>query len=259
MPPSKPSNVTLMDVAKHLGVSRATVSLVVRNSPLVAEATRQRVLAAFEALGYVYNRHAARMRSQSTKTVGVVVNDITNPYFSTLIRGVEACLGRSGFVTFLGNSDESLERQSWFLETVREHSIDGLVICPAETTRVLDVRRILSWGIPSVFASRYVAGIEVDYVGIDNRQGMALATAHLIGLGHRRIALIGGQTRSSTGRDRESGYFAALAKARIRRDPRLVAPSRLTRGRASGSFSTCCGCPTRPRRPSAATTSWRSA
>ncbi|MGD9942956.1 MAG: LacI family DNA-binding transcriptional regulator [Burkholderiaceae bacterium] len=230
MPQPKSNGVTLMDVAKHLGVSRATVSLVLRNSPRVAEATRQRVLQAFEELGYVYNRHAARMRSGTTQTVGVVVNDITNPYFATLIRAVEATLGRSGFVTFLSNSDESVERQNWFLETVREHSIDGLIVCPAENTSAADVRRMLGWGIPCVFASRYVPGIDVDYVGLDNHHGMMLATAHLVGLGHKRIALIGGHARASTGRDRQSGYLAALEKARIRRDDQLIVPARLTRG-----------------------------
>lgn len=221
--------MTLLDVANHLGISRATVSLVLRNSPRVAADTRQRVLEAFEQLGYVYNRHAASMRSNSTQTVAVVVNDITNPYFSTLIRSIEASLGRQGFVTFLGNSDESVERQSWFLETVRQHGIDGIVICPAETTTAADVRRVLAWRIPVVFASRYVAGVEVDYVGLDNHRGMALATSHLVGLGHKRIAMIGGQSRSSTGRDRHTGYLEALEKARIRHDERIVVPARLTR------------------------------
>lgn len=227
-PRSKPA-VTLLDVAGHVGVSRATVSLVLRNSPRVAAETRDRVLEAFEQLGYVYNRHAASMRSNSTQTVAVVVNDITNPYFSTLIRAIEATLGRQGFVTFLGNSDESAERQTWFLETVRQHNIDGIVICPAETTTAADVRRVLAWRIPVVFASRYVQGVDVDYVGVDNHRGMALATSHVIGLGHRRIAMVGGHSRSSTGRERQTGYLEALEKARIRRDERLIVPSRLTR------------------------------
>ena len=221
--------VTLLDVANHLGISRATVSLVLRNSPRVADATRERVLEAFETLGYVYNRHAASMRSNRTQTVGVVVNDITNPYFATLIRSIEASLGRHGFITFLSNSDESVERQTWFLETVRQHNIDGIIVCPAESTTAADVRRLLGWGIPCVFASRYVPSVEVDYAGIDNRRGMALATSHLIGLGHRRIAMIGGHTRASTGHDRVEGYLMALEQARIKREDRLIVPARLTR------------------------------
>lgn len=221
--------VTLLDVANHLGISRATVSLVLRNSPRVADATRERVLEAFETLGYVYNRHAAGMRSNRTQTVGVVVNDITNPYFATLVRSIEASLGRHGFITFLSNSDESVERQTWFLETVRQHNIDGIIVCPAESTTASDVRRLLGWGIPCVFASRYVPSVEVDYAGIDNRRGMALATSHLIGLGHKRIAMIGGHTRASTGRERLEGYLVALEQARIMREDRLIVPARLTR------------------------------
>jgi len=221
--------VTLLDVARHVGVSRATVSLVLRDSPLVAEATRARVLAGFAALGYVYNRRAASLRSKRTHTVGVVVNDITNPYFATMVRSLEAMLNRHGFIAFLSNSDESVERQMWFLEVAREHDIEGIVVCPAEGTTAPDFRRVLDWGIPCVFASRYVAGLEVDYVGPDNRRGMQVATAHLIALGHRRIALIGGNLLSSTGSDRQAGYLAALQAARIARDDGLIMPARLTR------------------------------
>jgi len=230
MPRSGPrSAVTLLDVARHVGVSRATVSLVLRDSPLVADATRARVVAGFAALGYVYNRRAASLRSRRTHTIGVVVNDITNPYFATMIRSLEATLNRRGFIAFLSNSDESIERQMWFLEVAREHDIEGIVVCPAEGTTAADFRRVLAWGIPCVFASRHVAGLDVDYVGPDNRRGMELATAHLIALGHRRIALIGGNLLSSTGSDRQAGYLAALRAAKIRRDDRLIVPARLTR------------------------------
>jgi LacI family transcriptional regulator len=221
--------VTLLDVARHVGVSRATVSLVLRDSPLVADATRTRVLAGFAALGYVYNRRAASLRSKRTHTVAVVVNDITNPYFATMIRSLEATLNRHGFIAFLSNSDESVERQMWFLEVAREHDVEGIVACPAEGTTASGFRRVLAWGIPCVFASRRVAGLDVDYVGPDNRRGMELATAHLIALGHRRIALIGGNLLSSTGADRQAGYLAALQAAKIRRDDGLIVPARLTR------------------------------
>jgi LacI family transcriptional regulator len=221
--------VTLLDVARHVGVSRATVSLVLRDSPLVAPATRTRVRAGLAALGYVYNRRAASLRSRRTHTVGVVVNDITNPYFATMIRSLEATLNRRGYIAFLSNSDESVERQTWFLEVAREHDIEGMVVCPAEGTSASAFRPVLDWGIPCVFASRHVPGLDVDCVGPDNRRGMELATGHLIALGHRRIALIGGNLLSSTGADRQAGYLAALEKAKIRRDDALIVPSRLTR------------------------------
>jgi LacI family transcriptional regulator len=210
--------VTLVDVARHVGVSRATVSLVLRDSPLVAPATRARVRAGLAALGYVYNRRAASLRSRRTHTVGVVVNDITNPYFATMIRSLEATLNRRGYIAFLSNSDESVERQAWFLEVAREHDIEGMVVCPAEGTTASAFRPVLDWGIPCVFASRHVPGLDVDCVGPDNRRGMELATGHLIALGHRRIALIGGNLLSSTGADRQAGYLAALEAAKIRRE-----------------------------------------
>lgn len=223
------TSVTLLDIAKELGLSRATVSLVLRDSPRVADATRDRVLEAFKQMGYVYNRHAAGMRSNKTQTVGVVVNDVTNPYFAMLVRSIEATLSKHGFITFLGNSDESVERQSRFLETVRQHNIDGIIVCPAEATSATEMRQLIAWGIPCVFASRYVIGLDADYVGVDNRRGMTLATSHLVSLGHKRIAMIGGHDRSSTGRDRVEGYHLALEAAKLKRDDRLVVPSRLTR------------------------------
>ena len=223
------SSVTLLDIANELGLSRATVSLVLRNSPRVAEATRDKVLEAFKRQGYVYNRHAAGMRSNKTQTVAIVVNDVTNPYFSTLVRSVEATLSKQGFITFLGNTDESTDRQTRFLETVRQHNIDGIIVCPTESTNATEMRQLLAWGIPCVFASRYVRGLEADFVGPDNKRGMTLATSHLISLGHKRIAMIGGLDRSSTGRDRVEGYHEALQAARIKSDDRLVVPSQLTR------------------------------
>jgi LacI family transcriptional regulator len=223
------SPVTLLDIAKELGLSRATVSLVLRDSPRVGDATRDRVLEAFKQFGYVYNRHAAGMRSNKTQTVGVVVNDVTNPYFSMLVRSIEATLSKHGFITFLGNSDESVERQSRFLETVRQHNIDGIIVCPAEGTSATEMRQLIAWGIPCVFASRYVIGLNADYVGVDNRRGMNLATSHLVSLGHKRIAMIGGYDLSSTGRDRVEGYHLSLEAAKLKRDDRLVVPSRLSR------------------------------
>lgn len=230
MPRDKPgSPVTLLDIANDLGLSRATVSLVLRNSPRISEATRERVLEAFKRKGYVYNRHAAGMRGNRTQTVGVVVNDLGNPYFTMLVRAIEATLSTQGFITLLGNTDESLERQTRFLATVRQHNIDGLIVCPTESTDLAQMRQLLAWGIPCVFASRYIAGLEADYVGVDNRRGMALGTSHLVSLGHRRIAMIGGIVGASTGRDRIEGYREALRAAKIKLDQRLIVPSPLTR------------------------------
>ncbi len=187
------------------------------------------MLEAFKRKGYVYNRHAAGMRSNQTHAVGIVVNDLANPYFTMLVQAIEANLSAQGFVTLLGNADESLERQTRFLGTVRQHNIDGLIICPAQSTDAAQMHAVLAWGIPCVFASRYIPGLEADYAGVDNRRGMALATSHLISLGHRRIAMIGGVMLASTGYDRIEGYREALRTAKIKCDERLIVPSPLTR------------------------------
>lgn len=218
------SAVTLLDIAKHLDLSRATVSLVLRDSPLVAQATRERVLKAMQELGYVYNRSAAGMRSRRTHTVGVLINDIMNPYFAVLVRSIESKLSASGYVTLLGNSDEVLDRQMRFIDTVREHNVDGIILCAAETTRASDLRPLVESKLPFVMVSRNVADVPADFVGVDNRKGMQLATAHLLSLGHRRIAMMGGHSRTSMAVARVQGYKDALQAAGIGLDERLIFP-----------------------------------
>src|SRR4051812_49167046 len=114
------ARLTLRDIAEHAGVSMATVSLVLRKSPLVAEATRERVLRAVDVLGYVYNRGAASLRTQRTHTVGVAINDLINPYFAELTSAIERALSRVGRTVFLSNSGEDPERQARFIATMRE-------------------------------------------------------------------------------------------------------------------------------------------
>ena len=126
--------MTLTDIAARAQVSRATVSLVLRSSPLVAAETRARVQAAMVALGYVYNRHAANLRSGSSRTIGFVVCEITNPFYAQLTAGVDKVLDRAGFVAFLGNTAEQISRQSRFLTRMHEQGVDGVILCAAEGT-----------------------------------------------------------------------------------------------------------------------------
>jgi LacI family transcriptional regulator len=220
---------TLKDIARHAGVSVATVSLVFQKSPLVAETTRLRVLDAVETLGYIYNRGAASLRTQRTHTIGVAINDLTNPYFAELTAAIELALSRVGFTVFLSNSAESPERQERFIATMREYNADGLIVCPAEGTDAASLDQLVSWGLPCVQISRHVPGAIADYVGNDHELGSFLATEHLIGLGHRRIAMIGGTPATSTGRDRVAGYRRALAAHGIEPDPHLARPGPPTR------------------------------
>lgn len=221
--------LTLRDLAKHAGVSPATVSLVLRKSPLVAETTRARVVEAMRTLGYVYNRGAASLRTQRTHTVGVAINELANPYFAELTAAIERALNRAGFSVFLSNSAENPVHQDHFIETMREHNADGLIMCPAEGTTAASMQQLAECRMPCVQISRYVAGAGIDFAGNDHRRGTFLATEHLISLGHTRIAMIGGNERSSTGVERRKGFMNALAAHGVTLDPDLMVSCPATR------------------------------
>src|SRR5258707_6556160 len=127
---SNPRRITLSHVAEDAGVSRATVSLVLRDSPLVSDATRERVLNSIQNLGYIYHRAAANLRTQRSQTVGLVVPDITNPFFAEMTVGIVERLCASNYIALLGNTSEMLDKQNHVLSVLQEFPADGLFLCP---------------------------------------------------------------------------------------------------------------------------------
>lgn len=213
---------TLKDLASRAGVSTSTASLVMRNSPLVADATRNRVLKVAQALGYACNRNAAHLRTRHTHTLGLVVCDITNPFYAEFTAGIEAACEKVGWVTFLCNSAESTVRQSVFLQRMREQNVEGIVISPAAGTLPADIRVLTTAGLSCVQALRYLPGLSQDYAGVDSRLGMAMATEHLIGLGHRRIAFVGVSNNTSAAHDRLAGYMDVMHRHGLPVEEKLV-------------------------------------
>src|SRR4051812_8818434 len=203
---------TLADVAQRAGVSRATASLVLRDSPLVARATRARVEAAVEELGYVYNRGAANLRAARTKAVGLLVPHLANPFFAEMTAGVDEALDAAGYVAFLANTGESLERQDRFLKRMREQKVDGVVLCPAAGTPLSLLRLLRQWRMPCVQTLRFVSSREGDFAGCDFALGLEQATDHLVRLGHRRIALVEARGAHSVLAARRAGFLAAMRR-----------------------------------------------
>jgi LacI family transcriptional regulator len=216
--PGRRAAVTLEAVARHVQVSRATVSLVLRGSPLVAAATRERVQAAMAELGYVYNRGAAKLRASSSKVIGVLIADLGNPFFGEMTAGVDNALSDADWAVFLTNTGESVAKQDSVLRRMREHGVDGVIVCPAAGSDEGLIRQLADWGLPCVQASRYVSLDGSDCVTTDYERGMRDATDHLIGLGHRRIALIGGDRQHSATTARREGFSAAMRQAGLRED-----------------------------------------
>jgi DNA-binding LacI/PurR family transcriptional regulator len=197
------ARVTLMDVARHCGVSRATVSLVLNDSPLVAAKTRDRVREAMTELGYVYNRAAASLRTQHSDAIGVVLTNITNPYFAEVATGVQDILTSSGTVPLLAVSSEDRDLQRRLVKSLVERNVDGIVLVPAHGTAPSDLPDLLD--TPLVLLARRLNGMDVDYVGAQNRDGGYAAAEHLCCHGCRRIAFIGGFADSSAREERAGG------------------------------------------------------
>ena len=205
--------VSLKDVARAAGVSTGTVSMVLNGKPSVAAKTRAHVQQVIEELGYVYDRSGAQLRTKRTGIVGVSICNLANPYFAEVTVGIEEALGELGLALILGHSGESVAQQAKFLNTARQHNVEGLILMPAIGTTRRMVEEALAWRIPLVLVSRYATGVATDYAGLDNHAGSAMATEHLLALGHERIAFVGANARTSTGRDRLRGYQSALRLA----------------------------------------------
>lgn len=206
---------TLLDVARVAGVSRATVSLVCRQSPLVAEKTRLKVERAMLEVGYVYNRSAANLRSSLTNTVGLIIPDIANPIYSDLLSGVEDALNPLGKAVLIADTDESPERQSHFLQRLLEMRVDGLIISSVAGTRADALIPYVRIGVPVVQVLRMIKGAPFDYAGTNNRLGARRATEHLLDLGHRRLGFIGSATSPSVNQMRYRGFVDALRSRKL--------------------------------------------
>ena len=217
-----PGRVTILDIAREAGVSKSTVSLVLRESPAIAADTQARVRAAMGRLGYVYHRGAASLRHGVADTVGMVINDLTNPFFAELAVGIERGLAAAGMVPFLANTGESPARQGQVMKAMREHGAAGFIVCPALGTDSGFMHEVEGWRLPLVSVMRRIPGTRASYVGPDNRRGAERATAYLLGLGHRRIAFLGGRQGMVVQEERAAGYAAALEAAGLPADPALV-------------------------------------
>jgi LacI family transcriptional regulator len=211
----KMRNPTITDIAEFAGVSKSTVSLALQSSDLIRPETAERVLDAAKELGYVYNRAAAALRKVRSNLIGVIVNDLTNPFFVELLIGVENVLLESGYIALMAHTAEDVTVQNRVLASVREHGAAGIILCPAFDTPRDAVEQIRAWGIPAVLVVRQIGELDYDFVGSDGAVGMYKATAHLIATGHRKIAYIGRKAGGLVSVQRLEGYTAAIHEAAL--------------------------------------------
>lgn len=205
---------TIYDVARRAGVSPATVSRALSGVPGVSEATRRKVLEAAEELHYSPNYIARSLKKRQTNTIALVISDITNPFFTTLARGVEDKASEHGFNTIFCNTDEDPKTEEAYLELMVRRQVDGLLVSTCSDGKTLDL--LFRRNVPVVLVDRRVKDAPWDYVVGDSEYGAYELTKHLIEV-HRKekIAIISGPLVISTSRERVEGYERALKEAGI--------------------------------------------
>ena len=214
--------VTIKEVAEKAGVSASTVSRVVGHYGYVSEKTRRKIRAAIRELDYKPNAIARSMVTKSTRTIGLVITDITNPFFAHLVRGVEEVTWKNGYTLVLANTDENLERERAMVSTLQEKRVDGLIVVPASSNPAPHLNSLLLDGTPLVLMDRSVKDCGVDVVMVDNEHGAYQAVMHLIDQGYRRIAMIVDNLDISTNTERIAGYQRALEDGGAETDENLV-------------------------------------
>lgn len=215
------ARVNIRDVAERAGVSTATVSHVLNQTRFVRDETRQKVLEAIEALHYHPSAIARGLATSSTQTIGLIISDIANPFFTAVVRGIEDQLNLYGYRIILCNTDEDPSREDEYLRLLFAHQVDGLIIAPtgAYSEHLVQMAEA---NVPIVLLDRTVPDINALLVSVDNEGGAYQATRYLIELGHRRIGILNGLETISTQRMRLDGYRRALAETGIGFDNDLV-------------------------------------
>lgn len=219
---------TIKEVAELAGVSIGTVSHVIGGSVPVSIGLREKVLAAISQLDYHPNHIARSLKTRTTRTLGIVVPDMTIPFYPQVIRSAEAAARALGYSVIAVNSDDSTIRQKEALSLLRSQRVDGvlLVIASGQSSES-QVRKLIASGIPVVCLDRLPDGVEVDSVCVEDSPAAEMAVSHLISRGHRRIAIVTGPLTLRNERERLAGYKAALKRAGIQPVHSLISETKL--------------------------------
>lgn len=213
---------TMADVAARAGVSVATVSRALSgDSKQVSNPVLQRIIDAAEELEYIPNNLARNMRSGTTRILGLIISDIGNPFFTAVARGAEDVAQLQGYSLVLSSTDENPEREAASLGVMAAERVAGLIIATTNENGTA-LRRIHDMGMAVVAIDRHIENLPTDSVVVDNESAAHEAVSHLVKLGHRRIAIVGGPRDADTARERLRGYERALREAKIPLDPALV-------------------------------------
>lgn len=214
--------VTMKDVAELAGVSITTVSHVVNSTRSVAPETKARVLAAVEQTGYTGDAIARSLVTGGTRTLGVAISLVANPYFAELLRSIEHEITRSGYTLVLADTHDEPAAEQSAVRTLRSRRVDGLILTPSPRASGTVLPELKSLGMPIVLVDRLTTAQDVDQVGPENIYATSGLVQHLASAGHRRIAMISGTEGLATTTERVLGYRLGLGRAKLTWDESLV-------------------------------------
>jgi LacI family transcriptional regulator len=214
-------STTVKEVAELAGVSTATVSRVISGNGTVSKKLLKRVNNAIDTLDFHPNQAARRLRHRATKIVGVIISDLQNPFFTTLVEGIESILQENGYLLLLGNSSENPDRERQHLDTFFSEHVSGLIFT-ATGDDISEYEKFRVAGVPLVAVDRKPSDFEVDLIHLENEKASFEAVNHFIKEGHQRIGLIAGPGSISTGSERSAGYRRALLSSGLPVDNELV-------------------------------------
>jgi LacI family transcriptional regulator len=213
---------TMADVAARAGVSTTTVSHVLNATRPVSEETRRRVLDAIEETGYSQNTIARSLATASTRTIGLAISAISNPYFIDLVHVLEAEIRAAGYLLLLADTKDEPDEELEVVRSLHSRRVDGYVLAPSGDPEQRALRYLSEQGLPTVLVDR-LASADFDQVGVENREATSQLVEHLASLGHRRIAMICGHSGLSTTDERLAGYRLGLERSGLASDPQLLA------------------------------------
>lgn len=202
------SKVSITDVAKRAGCSNATASYALNGSGRVAKQTRQRVLEAAAELGFIADHSAIRLRTGRSNLIGIIINDINNPFFAELVSQFEVEAWNAGYLSIMATSQDDPRRQALLIESMVAQGVAGVIISPVHGSTPDDLRPIKRRSIPCLVCVRDIGDADVNLVVADDFQAGVIAARHAVAMGHRRMAFVGGYEHTMTWRNRRAGMLS---------------------------------------------------
>ena len=220
---------TIKEIAKKLNISISSVSRALHDHPNIGLRTKMRVQALAKELKYEPNQTAIFLQQRKTFTLGVILPELSEAFFSAAINGIEAVAEKNQYTVLIGQSHDSEEREKKIVETMKKHRVDGLLVSISKNTVNYEHFESMGhYGIPVVFFDRIPKMADIHYVAVNMASGMLQALQYLIKNGHRVIGFINGPENLLASQERKAGYIQAMTKSRLKFDPTLIVSSDLT-------------------------------